>query len=107
MLEDLGEEITGIAAPVAICMGLTVLLVRTLNPDGQSSPGTVYIASIAYQEQVGTHHPDLWMTRVRLHSPKARASIRGMVPGSQACRWPWALRGVVHDKAPMHVQGRS
>lgn len=52
VLDDLGEEITGIAAPVSICMALTVLLVRVLNPEGQTSSSTVVIASIAYAEQV-------------------------------------------------------
>eukprot|EP00877_Chromochloris_zofingiensis_P008023 jgi/Chrzof1/3474/Cz12g26260.t1 len=53
VLDDLGEEITGIAAPVSICMALTVLLVRVLNPEGQTSSSTVVIASIAYAEQAG------------------------------------------------------
>jgi presenilin 1 len=52
VLDDLGEEITGIMAPVSLCMAVTVLLVRLLNPDGQSSSSTVYIASLAYAEQV-------------------------------------------------------
>lgn len=51
VLEDLGEEVTGIMAPVSICMAITVLLVRVLNPEGQSSSATVYIASLAYDEQ--------------------------------------------------------
>ncbi len=54
VLDDLGEEITGIAFPVATCMALTVLLVKVLNPEGDSSANTVYIASIAYSEQVGS-----------------------------------------------------
>ena len=52
VLDDLGEEITGIMAPVSICMAITVLLVRMLNPEGASSSATVYIASLAYDEQV-------------------------------------------------------
>ena len=52
LLDDLGEEVTGIVAPVSLCMAVTVLLVRLLNPEGVSSSNTVLIASIAYQEQV-------------------------------------------------------
>lgn len=51
VLDHLGEEVTGIVTPVSICMALTVLLVRALNPDGLDS-GTVYIASAAYHERV-------------------------------------------------------
>ncbi|KAG2446836.1 hypothetical protein HYH02_008396 [Chlamydomonas schloesseri] len=51
LLDDLGEEVTGIVAPVSLCMAVTVLLVRLLNPEGISSSNTVLIASIAYQEQ--------------------------------------------------------
>lgn len=52
LLDDLGEEVTGIMAPVSLCMAVTVLLVRLLNPEGASSSGSVVIASIAYQEEV-------------------------------------------------------
>lgn len=55
LLDDLGEEVTGIVAPVSLCMAVTVLLVRLLNPEGVSSSNTVLIASIAYQEQVGRY----------------------------------------------------
>jgi len=54
VLDDLGQEVTGIAAPVSICMALTVALVRILNPDGASNSGSVYLASIYYSEQVST-----------------------------------------------------
>lgn len=50
LLDDLGEEVTGIIAPVSLCMALTVLLVKLLNPEGESASNTVYIASIAYAE---------------------------------------------------------
>ena len=50
VLDDLGEEITGIAWPVSICMAITIFLVRVLNPTGQSSASTVFIASAAYNE---------------------------------------------------------
>ncbi|GIL83413.1 hypothetical protein Vretifemale_12242 [Volvox reticuliferus] len=50
LLDDLGEEVTGIVTPVSLCMAVTVLLVRLLNPEGSSSPSSVVIASIAYHE---------------------------------------------------------
>ena len=50
VLDDLGEEITGVAWPVSICMAVTVFLVRVLNPTGASSSSTVFIASAAYNE---------------------------------------------------------
>ncbi len=50
VLDDLGEELTGIAAPVSICMAIVVLLVRILNPNGESNSSTVFIASVAYRE---------------------------------------------------------
>ncbi len=50
IIDDLGQELTGIAAPVALCMAIVVLLVRVLNPDGDSSANTVFIASVAYKE---------------------------------------------------------
>ena len=51
-----GEEVTGIMAPVSICMALTVILVRLLNPDGSaSSSSSVIIASIAYNEDVSAY----------------------------------------------------
>ncbi len=52
ILDDLGQEVTGIVAPVSICMFLTVLLVRLLNPDGISNPSAVAIAQTFYKEQV-------------------------------------------------------
>lgn len=53
VLDDLGEEVTGIVAPVSLCMALTVALVRTLNPDGASDSGAVFLASAYYTEQAG------------------------------------------------------
>ncbi len=50
VLDDLGEEITGIAWPVSVCMAVTIFLVRVLNPTGSSSSSTVFIASAAYDE---------------------------------------------------------
>lgn len=52
ILDDLGQEVTGIVAPVSICMFLTVLLVRILNPEGVSNPSAVAIAQTFYKEQV-------------------------------------------------------
>ena len=37
VLDDLGEEITGVAWPVSICMAVTVFLVRVLNPTGEEA----------------------------------------------------------------------
>eukprot|EP00879_Flechtneria_rotunda_P013539 GHRR01014137.1.p1 GENE.GHRR01014137.1~~GHRR01014137.1.p1 ORF type:complete len:231 (+),score=45.96 GHRR01014137.1:144-836(+) len=51
VLDDLGEEITGIVAPVSICMALVVVLVKALNPEGATDSNTVYIAQIAYHEK--------------------------------------------------------
>ena len=53
VLDDLGAEVTGIAAPVSICMALTVALVKTINPNGSSNSGAVFLASAYYQEQAG------------------------------------------------------
>jgi presenilin 1 len=53
ILDDLGEDLTGVATPVAICMAVTVALCRALNPDGASDPGVVRMASLAYEEKAG------------------------------------------------------
>ncbi|GMH42762.1 hypothetical protein BSKO_10681 [Bryopsis sp. KO-2023] len=53
VLDDLGEEVTGIAFPVSLCMALTVALVKILNPDGESDRKTVLIAAAYYDEQEG------------------------------------------------------
>ena len=77
ILEVLGEEVTGIgprmdpamqqpvqsdvqaltsvcrlcaAAPVSICIALTVVLIRILNPNGKSDR-SVFIATVFYSEQ--------------------------------------------------------
>ncbi|GFH17079.1 uncharacterized protein HaLaN_13627, partial [Haematococcus lacustris] len=52
VLDTLGEEVTGIVAPVSLCMLITVILVRILNPDGSSSASgsSIIIASVAYNE---------------------------------------------------------
>ncbi|KAF8056836.1 Psn [Scenedesmus sp. PABB004] len=51
VLDDLGAEVTGIVAPVSICMALVVVLVKTLNPDGAADSSSVAIATIAYHEK--------------------------------------------------------
>ncbi|PRW59201.1 presenilin [Chlorella sorokiniana] len=53
VLDDLGEEVTGIVSPVSICMALTVALVRILNPEGESNSGAVFLASAYYSEAEG------------------------------------------------------
>lgn len=59
VLDDLGEEVTGIITPVSLCMAITVLLVRLLNPEGgKSSTSSIMIASVAYDEDVSA--PALW-----------------------------------------------
>lgn len=52
ILDDLGQEVTGIAAPVSLCMLLTVLLVRILNPKGADQQ-LIAIATAFYHEKVG------------------------------------------------------
>ncbi|KAK9815154.1 hypothetical protein WJX73_008993 [Symbiochloris irregularis] len=51
ILDDLGQEVTGIVSPVSICMALTVWLVRILNPDGKDDQNAVAIANIYYHEK--------------------------------------------------------
>ncbi|EFN56673.1 hypothetical protein CHLNCDRAFT_144542 [Chlorella variabilis] len=53
VLDDLGEEVTGIVAPVSICMAITLALVRILNPEGDSDSNSVFLASAYYVEQEG------------------------------------------------------
>lgn len=52
LTDTLGEQVTGIVAPVSICMALTVALVRVLNPTGDSGSSAVAIATVYYDEQV-------------------------------------------------------
>ena len=52
VLDDLGQEITGIVSPVSLCMALTVALVRILNPSGSNAGNAAYFASAYYKEQV-------------------------------------------------------
>jgi hypothetical protein len=50
VLDDLGQEVAGIAAPVSVCMFLTVLLVRILNPKGDNQQD-ITVATIYYHEK--------------------------------------------------------
>ena len=52
VLDDLGEEVTGILAPVSLCMALTVALVKALNPKGDSDSQRVVVATAFYEEKV-------------------------------------------------------
>ncbi|CAL5221531.1 g3739 [Coccomyxa viridis] len=51
ILESLGQEVVEIVSPVSICMALTVLLVRLLNPEGNSDTAAIFIASAYYSEK--------------------------------------------------------
>eukprot|EP01025_Chloroclados_australasicus_P038691 TRINITY_DN39938_c0_g1_i2.p1 TRINITY_DN39938_c0_g1~~TRINITY_DN39938_c0_g1_i2.p1 ORF type:complete len:524 (+),score=93.78 TRINITY_DN39938_c0_g1_i2:873-2444(+) len=51
ILTKLGNEVTNIVTPVTICMVLTVILVRLLNPKGESGSSAVLIATTVYKEQ--------------------------------------------------------
>eukprot|EP00891_Asterochloris_glomerata_P002404 jgi/Astpho2/2404/e_gw1.00044.70.1_t len=53
VLEDLGEELTGIVSPVSLCMALTVALVRVLNPDGLSG-GILLNVIVQADDSAGT-----------------------------------------------------
>lgn len=52
IVNDLGAEVTNIAAPVSICMVLTIALVRLLNAAGDSSDNAVAFAEAIYSEKV-------------------------------------------------------
>eukprot|EP00210_Caulerpa_lentillifera_P006403 g6117.t1 len=51
VLDDLGEEVTGILAPVTLCMALTVALVKVLNPSGDSDSQNIVVATAYYDEK--------------------------------------------------------
>ena len=42
----------GIVTPVTLCMAITVLLVRVLNPEGASNSNTMRLATAYYDEKV-------------------------------------------------------
>ena len=75
VLDDLGEEVTGIVSPVSLCMALTVALVRVLNPTGDASGNTTYFASAYYKEQVGAVSPT--SSAIRAKSTSFCLSIAG------------------------------
>jgi presenilin 1 len=52
IVDDLGAEVTGIAAPVTVCMMLTIALVRLLNAQGDSDGTAVVFAEAIYSEKV-------------------------------------------------------
>lgn len=54
ILDDLGQEAAGIAAPVSLCMLLTVLLVRILNPK-EGNQQFVGLATAFYHEKARAH----------------------------------------------------
>ena len=45
----------GIVTPVTLCMAITVLLVRVLNPEGASNSNTMRLATAYYDEKVREH----------------------------------------------------
>lgn len=93
VLDDLGEEITGIVAPVSICMALVVVLVKALNPDGLADSSSVAIATIAYHEQV----------RPRLTGPQpCRSSVTTAAALLGVCLWPSSRRGCWQAAAGSH-----
>ena len=47
--------VSGIVTPVTLCMAITVLLVRVLNPDGVSNSNTMRLATAYYDEKVRKH----------------------------------------------------
>ncbi|GLJ50147.1 hypothetical protein SUGI_1067020 [Cryptomeria japonica] len=51
ILEIVGAEIIGITVPVSICMLLVVLLVRSINPQGESVSSIQTAATLVYQEK--------------------------------------------------------
>lgn len=97
VLDDLGEEITGIIAPVSICMALVVVLVKALNPEGAADTTTVAIATIAYQEQVGS----VVCTAVRIACRWLHiACLRSMIAARFAANNPHS-KG--NNQGPLHA----
>ena len=93
VIDDLGAEVTGIASPVTVCMALTVLLVRVLNPAGESRSDVVAIASIYYNEKVRAALPGpdpAWEKRREGVPDVGRWSPGGRLGGDQ-------VRGVPHQ----------
>ena len=65
----------GIVTPVTLCMAITVLLVRVLNPEGASNSNTMRLATAYYDEKVGRH----WMAvdRPSLYVRRFWPTVRG------------------------------
>lgn len=88
LLDDLGEEVTGIAAPVSICMALTVVLVRLLNADGGSDSTSVRLATIYYDEEVGAMRRSRAAARGGRAAPGAEFRRRSKCGGSYTALSP-------------------
>lgn len=101
ILDDLGEEVTGIVSPVSICMAITVLLVRVLNPEGVSSSNTVYLASIAYDESVSAAGCQHTLARVG-SCGLPTFSVGNSAPGLRR-----QLLFTARDLCSMHARGPS
>ena len=52
VIDGLGGEVVAVVAPVSLCIGATVALVRAINPDGGGGGAGVYWAAAAYREDV-------------------------------------------------------
>lgn len=52
-IDALRGPLAGIVAPVTLCIAITVLLVRVLNPSGASNSAVMKLATISYDEKVG------------------------------------------------------
>jgi presenilin 1 len=52
VLDDLGAEVTGIAAPVSLCMAITIFLVRVLRRDDDDDGQKIVLAEAIYSEKV-------------------------------------------------------
>ena len=52
IIDDLGREVTAILGPVTLCIAITVVLVRVLNPAGSTNPTAFGLATAFYSESV-------------------------------------------------------
>lgn len=94
VLDDLGEEVTGIVAPVSLCMALTVALVRILNPSGSSNSNAVFIASAFYTEQASGDHCSLGT--VMLHTGLLGGTAAGASGSRTVTAGPSTRQGANH-----------
>ena len=109
ILDDLGQEVTGrshpyrracdalqvqsaearrgpsagIVAPVTICIAITVLLVRVLNPSGASNSAVMRLATISYDEKVS-------MAKARSIERKHRTPLTAALPGKTDNSTGWS-----------------